>query len=62
MLWNDLQVVFMINESLIKLDQIEYDFFSHASQIEKIFPFWKSGNGTLDIMNWDTWYNEWCKK
>lgn len=52
----------MINESLIKLDQIEYDFFSNASQIEKIFPFWKSGNGTLDIMNWDTWYNEWCKK
>lgn len=27
MLWNDLKVVFMINESLIKLDQIEYDFF-----------------------------------
>lgn len=27
MLWNDLKVVFMINETLLKLDQTEYDFF-----------------------------------
>lgn len=26
-------------------------FFSHTSQIKKIYPFWKSGTGTLDIMN-----------
>lgn len=51
MLWNDLKVVFMINETLLKLDQTEYDFFSHTSQIKKIYPFWKSGTGTLDIMN-----------
>lgn len=27
MLWNDLKVVFIINETLLKLDQTEYDVF-----------------------------------
>lgn len=55
MLWNDLKVIFMINETLFKLHQIKQDFFFTCISNWKELSF-------LIMRNWDTWYNEWYKK